>query len=222
MATVTEQMLEVLRTLDTCAVSDALDSLGIAGAISQLSPQTVPKRIVGRCVTVQLVESGEAPDRHLCTAAVAAAGPDDIIVVSAGGRLDAGGWGGVLSQGASFRGVQGVVLDGATRDVDEAVDLDFAVYARGASPVTARGRVIERDWNVDVTIVDVRVSPGDYVIADRTGVVIIPADRIDEVTEKAVYIQAREAAMVSRILDGEPMPTVMGHDYETLLRGSTP
>lgn len=218
----TDRTIQRLSALDSCAASDALDALGLTGAVSQLPPQSVPKRIAGRCVTVQLIESNEAPSRHLGTAAVAAAGPGDVIVVAAGGRLNSGAWGGVLSAGAAFRGVLGVVVDGAARDIDEAVELDFPVYARAATAVTARGRAIESDWNVDVTIGDVNVSPGDYAIADRSGVVFIPARHVDAVLDKAEYIQARETAMVARVLAGETMPAVMGHDYETLLRGTTP
>lgn len=213
------QYVERLAKLDTCAVSDALDALGLSPGLSGLPPQTVPRSIAGRCVTVQLEPFREAPTRHLCTAAVANAGAGDVIVVAAGGRLDAGGWGGVLSSGASFNGVEGVVLDGAVRDVDEAVALGFPVYARATTPVTARGRVVERDWNVDVEIAGVAVSPGDYVIADRTGVVFIAKQDIEAVLEKAEFLQAKEAAMVARIRAGESMPTVMGHDYETLLKG---
>src|SRR5271166_6786473 len=113
-------LVERLRKLDTCAVSDALDQLGLVGSVLGLRPVSIARRIAGRSVTVQLAKAnGEVPHRHLCTAAVDASGPDDVIVVAHEGRVDVAGWGGILSLGAVTREIEGVIVDGACRDVDE-------------------------------------------------------------------------------------------------------
>ncbi|MEP7739595.1 demethylmenaquinone methyltransferase [Nocardioides sp. 31GB23] len=207
-----------LRALDTCAVSDALDALGLVGAALGLHSVTGRHHVAGRAVTLELVEAGTvtAP-RHLGTAAVDASGPDDVIVVAHAGRPHVSGWGGVLSAGARRRGIEAIVVDGAVRDVDEATALGLPVFAVTGVPVTARSRVVERDWNIDVEIAGIAVRPGDYVVADGSGVVFVPAGSIDAVLDKAELVVAKERAMVERVDQGIPMVDVMGADYEILL-----
>jgi len=81
----------------------------------------------------------------------------------------AAGWGGLLSLAARVRGIEGVVVDGPARDIDEAGALEFQVFARSATPVTARGRLVEIGWNVPVTIGGAAVAPGDLVLGDLSG-----------------------------------------------------
>jgi 4-hydroxy-4-methyl-2-oxoglutarate aldolase len=209
-----------LRALDTCAVSDALDALGLAGAALGLHSLTGRHRLAGRAVTVDLCDAGQVNgSRHLGTAAIDASGPGDVLVVAHHGRAHVSGWGGVLSTGAKQAGIEGVVVDGAVRDVDEAADLGLPVFALTGVPVTARGRVVERAWNVDVELAGVAVSPGDYVVADSSGVVVVPAAEIESVLAKAEAVAAKERAMVTKVREGLPMVDVMGADYENLLRG---
>ncbi len=213
-----------LGRLDACAVSDALDKLGLAGAVSGLPPLSVARRIAGRIHTVKLVASDRAPPRqgppvHLGCAAIAASSPGDIIVVEQLSGIDCGSWGGILSLGAKLKGVAGVVADGPVRDVDEARQLDFPVYGRSATARTARGRIVEAATDVPVTIGAVAVSPGDYVIADGSAAVFIAAGDILRVLDAAEAIAAREAAMARALLAGKPIHEVMGADYEHMLRG---
>lgn len=212
---------ERLARLDTCAVSDALDSLGLAGAAPGLAPLWDGGRIAGPVHTVALrpVLEGMAPPsgRHLGTTAIEAAGPGDVIVVANGGRTESGAWGGLLSAAAHARGVAGVVVDGACRDVDEAVELGFPVFARAATPVSARGRTIEEATDVPVLVAGVRVVPGDYVVADRSGVVFVAAGAADEVLAAAEGIAAREATMREEIVAGTPVTRVLDRRYEDML-----
>jgi regulator of RNase E activity RraA len=213
-----DERVSRLRALDACAVSDALDSLALPGAALGIHAVSGRHRLAGRAVTIDLVEAGEAASpRHLGTAAIDASGPGDVIVVAHRGRPNVSGWGGVLSTGATEAGVEGVIVDGAVRDVDEAIDLGLPVFASARVPVTARGRVVERAWNVRVEVAGVVVQPGDFVIGDSSGVVFVPAAAIDEVLDKAEAIAAKERAMVSRVRSGIPMVDVMGADYENLL-----
>jgi len=214
-----DDLLDRLRALDTCALSDALNALGHEGVAYGLRGLTVPVRIAGRAVTVALGAPGHTPpSRHLCTAAVEASGAGEVIIVAAGGRLDAAGWGGILSRAATARGIDGVVVDGAARDIDESHELGLPVYARAGVPRTARGRLVETGWGQPVAIGDLTVATGDLVLADRSGVVFVPAAVAGEVLDRAEAIAAREAAMARRIADGEPVSTVMSADYETMLK----
>lgn len=208
-----------LSRLDTPTVSDALDSLGLTGAVYGIAPMTVTRKIVGRAVTVKLgPPTAEIPKRHLGAGAVMAASASDIIVVEHGGRTDVSGWGGLLSRGALAKGIAGVVIDGAFRDVDEARELGLPIYARGVVPITARGRVVEHGFNCQVLVGRVSVAPGDYVIADGSGVTFIEADRIGDVLAEAERIFAREQQMAARIEEGVPIGDVLGADYENMLK----
>jgi regulator of RNase E activity RraA len=148
---------------------------------------------------------------------VDAAGPGSIIVIAHNGRVDVAGWGGILSRGASRNAVEGVVIDGACRDLDESRQFGLTVFARAAVPRTARGRIVERAWNIPITVAGVAVSPGDLVIADASGVVFIPVDRAEEIVASAERIARREALMMAEVDRGRPMGAVMGADYEAML-----
>jgi regulator of RNase E activity RraA len=209
-----------LARIDACAASDALDKLGLSGAVSDLHRYSTSHRISGRVVTVKLERDDGRPaaSRHLSTAAVDGAGPGDVIVVEQRSGVDAAGWGGNLSLGAKLRGVAGVVVEGATRDVDEARDYDFPVFARSHTARTARGRIIETGTNVPITVGDVAVHPGDYVVADGSGVVFIGQADIGRVLDAAEAIVDRERQMAAALRAGTPMSQVMNRSYETMLK----
>jgi 4-hydroxy-4-methyl-2-oxoglutarate aldolase len=215
-----------LAALDTCACSDAMDKLGLSGVASGLHPVTVRRKVTGRVLTVQFAPvpalgdpapAARGPVRHAGTAAIDAARPGDVIVVAADGRLDAAAWGGILSLAATLRDVAGVIADGACRDVDEATDLGLPVYARGVTPLTARGRQGEVAWDVPVPIAGVTVHPGDLVIADGSGVVFLPAEHAESIISAAEQVAAREQALSVRIKAGEPSAAVLSAGYERLL-----
>lgn len=195
-----------------------MDRLGLSGAALGLQPMWPCPRIAGRAVTVKLKPyvEGETSHRHLGTAAIEVASPGDVIVVDNGGRTYAGSWGGILSVAAKTAGVAAVIADGACRDVDEARDLDFPVWARAGVPVTARGRIVEESFQVSVSVCGVAVQPGDLVIADWTGVVFVPAARAEEVLKVAEDIFAREAAMAADVRAGKKPSEVMGASYERM------
>jgi len=212
-----------LQRLDVCAVSDAMDKLGLPPSVSGLTQLSTQQRIAGKVVTYKLVPAAQvtahagAP-RHLGTTAIEAAQPGDVIVIEQRTGLDAGSWGGILSLAAKLRQVAGVVVDGPVRDIDEARAYEFPVYARGLTARTARARVAEAFTNQPVRIGEVTVSPGDYVIADASGAVFIAAADIERVLSAAEMIVGREAAMAQALRAGQPVSQVMGADYEHMLK----
>src|SRR5499427_10512528 len=175
-----------LARLDSCAISDALDKLGLSGAVTGIQRFSADRRIAGRVLTVKLDRAeGRANTRHLCTAAIEAAQPGDIIVIEQRTGLDAASWGGNLSIGAKVRGIAGVIVEGPARDIDDSRRLDFPVFARNATARTARGRIVEVATNEPITVGDVTVHPGDYVVADASAVVFVAAKEIETVLEAA-------------------------------------
>lgn len=211
---------ERLRGLDACAVSDALDSLGLPGAVAGIVPLS-GGRISGRVRTVALrrLGGGETPPAgsHLGARTIDSAAPGDVIVVANDGRDDSAAWGGLLSAAAHRAGVAGVVVDGACRDVDEAAGIGFPVFARSATPVSARGRTVEEATDVPVAVGDVTVETGDLVIADRSGVVFVPGGSAEEVLAAAERIATRERSMLAELAEGATVAAVLDHRYESML-----
>lgn len=205
--------------MDSCAVSDALDKLGLPSSVTGIQRLSTDQRIAGRVLTVRLDRAeGRTNTRHLCTAAIEAASPGDIICVEQRTGVDAASWGGNLTIGALARQVAGVIVDGPVRDIDECRQLRFPVFARNATARTARGRIVEVSTGEPIQMGDVTVTPGDYVIADASGVAFIAQADIARVVEAAETIVARENAMAQALREGKPIGQVMGASYEHMLK----
>lgn len=219
---------ERLRALDSCVVSDALDRLGLEGAVEGFLRWGPGVRVAGRAVTMAL-EPGAAPEgacrshgshsasSHLGTRALARAGPDDVIVVANGGLKGGGAWGGLLGLEAHVRRVAGVVVDGMLRDADEVDELSVPVLARGTTPRTARGRFHEASSGEPVEVGGVRVEPADWVLADGSGAVFVGQDHVGAVLDLAEELAAREGRMAAALRRGEPGVRVMDVSYERML-----
>lgn len=209
-----------LRRLDACAVSDALDQLGITGQVTGVPKRSgSAARIAGRVTTLKL-HAGARPAgavKHLGTTAVEASDGDNVIVVEQRTGLDAGCWGGLLTLGAKLRGIAGVVADGPVRDIDEAREYDFPIFSTALTALTARSRVVEAATNEPIAPWGIPVRAGDYVIADSSAIVFIAADKILDVLGTAEKIAAKEAAMAKALLAGTPISEVMGANYEHML-----
>ncbi len=222
---VADDLVRRLSRLDSCAVSDALDKLGLPGCVTGLSALTSRKKIAGRVRTVKLVAKDAAPaaagpPKHLGTTAIEAASPGEIIVIEQRSGVDAASWGGILSIGASLRGIAGVIADGPVRDIDEARQLDFPIFGRCATARTARNRIVEAAGDLPVTIGNVTVKPGNLALADGSAVVFVTADQAARVIEAAEAIARREAAMADALRAGRRITEVMGADYEHMLEAS--
>jgi regulator of RNase E activity RraA len=209
-------LLDRLAAHDTCTLSDALERTGRRGALPGLRRLTTRNRVAGVAVTMQLGPAdGSTPAQHLGVAALERSTPDSVVVV-AGGSDECAGWGGLLARAALAAGVRGVVVDGLVRDLDEAEDLGFPMFALGPTPVTARGRRIEVSCGERVGIGGIPVSTGDLVLADGSGVVVVPAEAVADVLNAADEIAGREAGMARRIHDGDRLAAVLDRSYETM------
>jgi len=205
--------------MDTCVVSDALDKLGLSGVAAGLSRLATDRKLAGQILTVRLeAANGRLADRHLCTAAIEAARAGDILVIEHHSRTDCAGWGGLLSRAAMVKGIPGVIVDGMCRDIDESRELGFTVFARGVIPATARGRIIETGFNCPITVGSVVVNPGDWVIADGSGVVFLPHQNVEAILTQAEQLVAREVTLLEDIEAGIPVSQVMSRTYEHMTR----
>ena len=206
--------------LSTPNLSDALDKVGLRGAVSGIRPMYACPRIVGRAVTIRIMAAGMLKSEyHLGVHAIDAASSGDIIIIDNHGDTENNCWGEILSMGAKMKGVYGVVVDGAARDIDMCEEFEFPVYARGTVPITARGRIMQESVNEVIRIGNVQVRPGDIVMADINGVVIIPVEKLDEVLEVAEQISHKEKAMVAELKKGVPIIEVdKKYAYEQMLK----
>ena len=203
-------LLEQYLALDTATVSDALDNCGLPPGQGGLRPVWGRPKIAGFAATVELGPlTGEHAGAHILTDAIAGAGAENVMVVANGGRTDVSCWGGIVSIAAAMRSIRGVVADGACRDVDQARDLGFAVFARAQVPVTARGRLRQKSAGAPVRLGQVMVNAGDVVMADEGGVVVIPRARASEVLDTARGVRAREQQIEAEVRAGVPLPQAM-------------
>lgn len=209
-----------LEALDTAVLSDAMTAAGVTGGgvVTGVPPIWACGRVAGKARTVTLRPPGETTPRvHLGARAIERSDAGDVIVIDHQGRADCAGWGGLLSAAAHVAGVRAVVVDGACRDVEEAGAIGLPVFARSATPVSARGRAAEVATGDPVELGGIRVEEGDYVLADACGVVVVPAAAADEVLAQAEALARREAGMRDALLAGARVTTVMDRRYETML-----
>jgi len=164
--------------LFSAVVCDALDKLGLKNQSPRVSirPLTTSGVLVGRCKTTLWAEMAHEDARpyELELNAVDTCRADDVLIAAAGGSMRSGLWGELLSTAARRSGCVGAIVDGAVRDVVKMTAMGFPVFARGTSPYDSRDRNRVIDIDVTVEIAGVLFSPGDLVIADIDGIVVVP------------------------------------------------
>ena len=187
------QYSSAFQDLSTCNLSDALDRLGIAGQVPGILPlwQGCPK-IAGPAMTMKLSTGAEYSTVIGTLEAIQASHNGDVLVIDNGGRTGINSFGGIATFSARYYGMQGCVIDGATRDVDEMQELHFPVYGRGVVNTSVRGRI---GFDIPVKLGGVEVRPGDFIFADANGVVVVP----HEVAGEALRWARRFAQMEQRI-----------------------
>jgi regulator of RNase E activity RraA len=196
------ETIERFRPIATASVADAVD--GVAGRRGymqyEIKPRANGRKVVGPAVTVL---EGPADEPQPPTHALDLIDESDegsVIVIGVGGERDVAVWGGLMTAGATVNGLEGAVLDAGVRDVTE-IERDFAfpVYARTVSPGTTVGRFRTLDANVPVACGGVTVHPGDLIVADPDGVVVVPQEHVDAVLEAAEEIERKEAEQTAYI-----------------------
>jgi regulator of RNase E activity RraA len=168
----------IRQSLYTAVVCDVLDSLGFSRQSPRvpLKPLSVETVLVGRSKTTSwsdLTEADPAPyEKELI--AVDACRPDDVLIAAAGGSTRSGIWGELLSTAARNGGCVGAIVDGAVRDIAQMRAMQFPVFALTASPYDSKDRQRVTDIDVPVEIDGVVFHPGELVVADIDGVVVVP------------------------------------------------
>jgi 4-hydroxy-4-methyl-2-oxoglutarate aldolase len=212
MTSIENTALTTLSSLDTNTVSDALDFMGLPGATYGLRPLWNCPKIVGRASTIQLgPKTGTAPTVHLISPVIASITTGDRILVITGGTEGISCWGDILANAAKIKGIRGSVIDGMSRDIEGSESIDYPVYGRGLTMISARNRLVQIASGTPIVVAGVTVHEDDYVIADRCGTVFVPAAKIDEVLALAQRIASRQDGMVQAVRAGQSVEDVM-HD----------
>ena len=207
-----DSTLTSLASLDTNTVSDALDFMGLPGATYGLRPLWNCPKIVGRASTIQLgPKTGTAPTVHLISPVIASITTGDRILVITGGTEGISCWGDILANAAKMKGIRGSVIDGMSRDIEGSESIDYPVYGRGLTMISARNRLVQIASGTPIIVAGVTVHEDDYVIADRCGTVFVPTAKIDEVLALAQRITSRQDGMVQAVRAGQSVEDVM-HD----------
>lgn len=200
-----DSLVEGFKLVAIASVSDAVDSVtGQRGFMNYDMRPVVPGRLVGRAATAKLVpmQEGQSSATRAVSHSVemideADPGTVGVIVIEDG--LNVAAVGGLMMTAAKARSMAGMVLDGGARDLAELRTLGLPVYARSYTPATAVGRYISVAKNESVECAGVTVDPGDIIVADEDGVVVVPQEHASDVLAAAVDIDEREGAMVPLI-----------------------
>jgi len=189
-----DEVVAQYRDLPSATISDALRK-------QQTLPHNIKsvytpfEKIVGPALTVA-VSPG---DELLALKAIEIAEPGDVIIVSGAGPSKFSLWGGIMSTMAKVRGVAGLVTDGLVRDVDQCRQLPFTIFAAGVTPVAPSIDVPPGSLNYPITFGEVIVHPGDLIVADEDGVVIVPKGQLVDVAEDVRGRLRREEEWLEKI-----------------------
>lgn len=198
---------QVVRCYSASAVfADVLYRTGVMDAA--IKP-AFPAKIAGQAVTVQL-SRGDLVDP---LKALEMGRPGDVIVVDAGGETQTSVCGGLMGGLARNRGIRGMIVDGAGRDVDELQDIGWPIWTRAITPrgthTMFSGRKEELSVNVPISCGGVLVRPGDLVVADTIGVTVVPLERAEEVLEKAQEQAEREEKTRAWVAKGKTIEDLL-------------
>lgn len=202
-ARVPREWIEKYAALATATVHEAS---GRQGAMTHdIRPVAPGLRLCGSALTVRC----QAADNLTLHAAVALAQPGDVLVADVGQALEAGHWGEIITVAAQARGIVGLVINGGVRDVGPVTRRGFPVFA---ASVSMKATVKESPGFINHPIIcgGVLVRPGDLVLGDDDGVVIVAAERLEEVYRASVAREEREAEVMRRLEQGELTLDVLG------------
>jgi 4-hydroxy-4-methyl-2-oxoglutarate aldolase len=196
----------IYRELRSLGAATVYEAQGAKGAIdSGIKPIDKASRLVGPALTVDT----RPADNLMLHYALLKARPGDVLVVDAKGFVEAGPWGDVLTAAAMKRGIAGLVIHGAVRDANAIESMGFPVFCRGLS-IKGTGKVHPGKVNVPVCIGDVVIRPGDIIVGDRDGVVVVSPDEVSTVLESARAREAKEEAFRLAIEQGASTAELLG------------
>lgn len=200
---VTNDQLERLKAFGTATIHEAQGQKGALDAgLKPLDPAT---RMAGPAVTVDL----RPGDNLMVHYALTKVRPGDVLVLDAKGFTEAGPWGDVLTLAAQQLGLAGLVVNGAVRDANAIVEMGFPVFCRALS-IKGTNKQQPGQVNVPVVIGGVSIRPGDIVVGDRDGLVVVAADEVEFALERSAEREQKEEQMRAQLREGRTMVELLG------------
>lgn len=210
-----KNVLDRCRALSTSSISDALDKQGLTGAVEGLRPLLPSASIAGQAFTLAYLPVGSAGGT--VGDFVDDLGTGDVVVIDNRGRTDCTVWGNIMTEVAKRNGVEGTIIDGVNRDLEESRALDYPIWSRQGHMRTGKDRVMLQAVNVPVCLDNVRVEPGDVICADGNGVVVVPLAHVDEILAIAESIENKEDAILNDVRSGGSLGEARSqHGYHAL------
>jgi 4-hydroxy-4-methyl-2-oxoglutarate aldolase len=208
-------------SVSTCNVSDALDRFGIQGAPQGILPLYNCGKIAGPAATLKLVPRADGMESTVLGTlrAIVKGGNGTILVIDGSENSKVNAYGGVAGATSKHNGLVGCVTDAMMRDVDEYKMYRLPVYARGITQQSVRGRSSCAGYDIEVALGGVKVRPGDYILADDNGTVVIPQEQLSEVIEFAELVKATEEKVIAEIRrGGDPVLAHEKVNYDQMLK----
>jgi 4-hydroxy-4-methyl-2-oxoglutarate aldolase len=191
-----KQLVEAFRELPTAVVSDAMGRQN--SMRHDMKPLFPGARLCGPALTVKSYPS----DNLMPHKALQIAQPGDVLVIEAGHHLESALWGDLISRSAQVRGVEGVVIDGGVRDRDDIAKLGLPVFCTAVLP-GGTYKSNPGSINIPVSVAGLPVTPGDIVLGDSDGVVVVPRDQAADVLKRSQEILQKEEDLREKIDRGE-------------------
>jgi 4-hydroxy-4-methyl-2-oxoglutarate aldolase len=197
---------ESIRALRDFGSATIHEAQGAKGALdSGIKPIHPDMRVAGPAFTVDI----RPADNLMLHYAMLKVKPGDVLVVDAKGFIEAGPWGDIFTEQAIRMGVAGLVINGAVRDAAAITRMGFPVFCRGLS-IKGTGKNQPGRLNVPLCIGDVQINPGDLVVGDQDGVVVVPQDEVDAAIESSRVREEKEAVFRKRIRAGATTVELLG------------
>lgn len=217
------ELVSQFLALSTPNVSDALDRLGIDGAAQGILPLYPCAKIFGPAATLKLVPRDDALESTVLGTlrAVVKGGRGSVLVIDGAENPGINTYGGIAGSTTKHYGLVGCVADGVMRDIDEYKILGLPVYGKGIVTQSVRGRSSCAGYGIEVQLGGVRVRPGDYILADDNGTLVIPQEKVREVLEFGQLVKATEERVIAEIRRGvDPVEAHEKVKYDQMLKRS--
>lgn len=198
-------LIKKIGTISTATIHEAMGKTGALPSV--IKPLVQNMKLCGTAFTVQTMPG----DNLLLHKALAMASAGEVLVVNTSGYYEAGYWGEIMTVAALQKGIAGLVIDGCARDAEAIEELAFPLFCRGLC-IKGTTKYGKGTLNQSIHIGDTRVRPGDIVVGDRDGIVIVPSGHLQTTIEAAKNREQKEATTMAELRKGRTTLEIYGWD----------
>lgn len=198
-----KELIQEIKKMDTASISDAMDKLGIPCGLLGIQAVAEGNKICGDAFTVHYIPCGV--EKGTVGDFIDDVKPGQVVVIDNGGRMYCTVWGDIMTFTAKAKGIEGTLIDGVCRDVNGIKELGYGIYTKGKYMVTGKERVTVDGVNVPVAVSGVQVRPGDIILGDDSGALVIPKERAEDVLGLAKHIEEVEQQIIAEVRKGSSL-----------------